>query len=106
MIDKAEETSFGIRYLQPGGREVEVYFLGRGDPCSPRGFHQQAQPGDRAETKLTGRGVLEGISIRMQLAAVEGNLGRFGLGSLEIHNGVGAIVEVYRGVDLTAQEAA
>ncbi len=106
MIDKAQETSFRIRNLQPGGCEVEVNFLGRGDPCGMRGLHQQAQPGDGAELKLSGCGMLEGIGVGMQLAAVEGDLGRLGLGGLEIHYAMGAIVKINRGVDLAAQEAA
>lgn len=85
---------------------MEVNLLGRGDPCGMWGLHQQAQPGNGAELKLAGCGMLEGIGVGMQLAAVERDLGGLWLGSLEIHDAMGAIVKINRGVDLAAQEAA
>ena len=85
---------------------MEVYFLGRGDPCGMRGFHQQAHPGDGAEPKLTWSGMFESIGVGMQLAAVEGDLGRFRFRGLEIYHAMGAIFKIDRCIDLSAEEAA
>ncbi len=70
------------------------------------GFDEQAQPGDGAKTKLARGGMLQGIGVGMQLAAIEGDVLGFGLRGLEVHHAVGAIVEVYQSVKLASQEAA
>ena len=106
LVDEVEEAVFIIRYLQPGGSEVEVNFLGGGDPSGVWGFHQQAHPGDGAEPELARGGMLEGIGVGVQLAAVEGDLGGFGLGSLEVDDAVRAIVEVDHRIHLASQETA
>ena len=81
---------------------MEVNIFGSGDPRGMRGFHQQAHPGDGAEIEPTRSGMLQGIGVGMQLAAIEGDLGGLGLGGLEVHHAVGAIVEINRRIDLTA----
>jgi hypothetical protein len=48
--------------------------------------------------------MLESIGVSVQLAAVEGYLLGFGLGGLEIHHAIGAIVEIDYCIELASQK--
>ena len=106
LIQKTEEAAFMKGYFQPGRTKMEGNFTGGGGKRGMGGFNVQTQPGDGATVKPVRGGMLEGISVGMQLTAVEGDLGRFRFGGLEVHHGIGAIVEADHSVDLASQEAA
>jgi len=105
FIQEIQESTFLIGYFQPGGMKMEGNFTGCGGKCGMRRFDVQAQPGDGAAAKPVRGGMFQGISVGMQLAAVERNLGGFRFGGLEVHYAMGAILEINHSVELASQEA-
>ncbi len=84
---------------------MERNFAGSGGKGGMRGFNVQTQHRYGTTAKPARNGVLKSIGVGVQLATVERDLGGFGLGGLEVHHTIGAIVEIKNCVQLTSQKA-
>ncbi len=105
LVDEAQEAAFLKWYFHPSGAEMEGNLAGSRGEGGMWGFDVKTQEGNGAAAEPVWGRMLEGISVGVQLATVERDLGRGGVGSFKVHHAIRAIAEIEYGIQLTPDEA-